>query len=44
MGQIDLFDNLTVYKQMTDVLIELLVSHSNTWNRLTVYKRISNVK
>ena len=42
MGQIELFDHLTGYKQMTD--IELLVLHSNTWNFLTVCKQISNVE
>ena len=33
---IELFDHLTVWKQMTDVLIELLVIHGNTWNHLTL--------
>ena len=33
--EIELFDHLTVYKQMTDVLIELLMIPSNTWNCLT---------
>ena len=32
---IKLFDNSTLCKQMTDILIELLVMHNNTWNHLT---------
>ena len=40
MGQIELFDHLTVRKQMTDV--KLLVLHNNTWNHLSMCKRISS--
>ena len=29
---------------MTDVLIELLVIHNNTWNPLIVCKRMTNVQ
>ena len=36
MGQIVLFNRLTVCKQMGDV--ELLVLNSNTWNYWTVFK------
>ena len=36
MLEIELLDDLTVCKQKTDVLIELLVIHSNTWNYLTL--------
>ena len=36
MGQIELFNHLTVCKQMTDN--ELLVLHSNTWNYFIVRK------
>ena len=43
MSQIEQFDHLTVFKQMT-FLIELLVILSNTWNRLTVCKQMSNVE
>ena len=34
MDQIELFNHLTVCKQITDV--ELLVLHSDAWNHLTV--------
>ena len=33
--KIELLDLLTVCKQKTDFLIELLVIHSNTWNTLS---------
>ena len=33
--EIELFDHLTVSKQMTECLIDLLVIHSNTWKNLT---------
>ena len=38
--EIELFDHLTVSKQKSDVLIEMLVIHSDTWNYLTVWKRM----
>ena len=37
MGQIELFNHLTVYKRRTDV--ELLVLHSNIWDHLTVREK-----
>ena len=47
MGQLELFNHLNVYKQMTDV--ELLMLHSNTWNHLcsnewVMLNRINNFK
>ena len=41
MGQIELFDHLTVCKLC---LIELLGMHCNTWTYLAVCKQISNVE
>ena len=38
MGQIDLFNHLTVRKQMINTVIELFVQDRNTWNHLTVCK------
>ena len=37
-GQIEMFDHLTVCKQMTDV--ELLVLHNNTWNPFSCVQTI----
>ena len=42
MSEIELFDHLTVCKQMTDV--ELLVLNSNTWKHLTECKQMINRK
>ena len=42
MSQIELFDHLTVSKQMTAV--KLLVLYSNTWYHLTVCKWIRNIE
>ena len=42
MGEIELFNHLTVSKQITD--IKLLVFHSNTWNHLPVCIRMSNIE
>ncbi len=39
--EIEMFDHLSV--QTNDGLIKLLVIHNNSWNYLTVYKRINNV-
>ena len=36
MCEIELFDYLSVSKQIIDVLMKLLVIHSNTWNDLTL--------
>ena len=36
-----MYKHLTVCKQMTDVKLNCLVSHSNTWNHLIVGKQIS---
>ena len=41
--EIELFDPLTVCKQMTS-LIELFVIHNDTCNYLTMYKRMRNVE
>ena len=38
----ELFDHLTVSEQMTDVLIELLVIYSNTWNHM-LNKKIQTI-
>ena len=40
--RIEMFDHLTVYKQMADVLIQLLLIHSNTWNHLTLLSLLLN--
>ena len=42
MGQIELFEHLTVCKQMTDV--KLFVLGNNTLTHLTVYKERSNAE
>ena len=42
--EIELFDHLTVCKQVTDVLIELLVIYNNTWNHLTVCKWMKSIQ
>ena len=41
-GQTELYDHLSVCKQISDV--ELLVLYSNTWNHLTMYKQMNNVE
>ena len=40
--EIELFDHLAVCKTNDWCLIKLLVIHSNTWNHLTVCKRMSH--
>ena len=44
MGQIELFDDLTVCKQRNNIQIELLVLHGNIWNHSTVRKHMFNDK
>ena len=36
----ELFDHLTVCKQMTNVLIEFLVMQSNTWKYLSLFTNV----
>ena len=39
--EIELFDHLTVCKQMTDFMILWIVIYRSTWNHLNVCKRMS---
>ena len=41
--EIELFDNFSVCKQMTDVIKSFII-HSNTWNLSTLFKQMINSK
>ena len=43
-GSKELFDHLTMGKQMTNVFLKLLAIHDNTRNHLTVCKQMSTVE